>query len=94
MTVWSSGEKYRRWWSRIEKGEHWTLVCELLRPKRQWGWEVGSVIAERPRLPDHLIRARRRGHPLPIQVLVVVPPRCGFVVLGDEQDPGAEIVEK
>lgn len=40
------------------------------------------------------VGARRRGHPLPDQMLVVVPPRHGFVLLGKEQDQGAEPAEK
>lgn len=51
-------------------------------------------MAERPRLPDDLVRAQRGGHPLPDQVLVTVPPRCGFEVLGDKWDARAETVEK
>lgn len=40
------------------------------------------------------VGARRRGHPLPDEVFVVVPPRHGFVLLGKEQNQGAKPAEK
>lgn len=60
----------------------WPCNCS----KAKVTWPLDLVYAQ--------VGARRRGQPLPDQVLVMVPPRHGFVLLGKEQDQGTEPAEK